>query len=218
MEQLKSNTVTNLDAQPIVQMTAGEGAQGKMYVQHDTLSPTSAIAQFATYRLCRFPTDAKVKHVWLYTSGLEGQTTATASLDVNVAFSDSTTDGTPVVLQGTIPSNKHDGTSLSYQGTTGYSTGYTNSGTGNKLFGSALLQGTAGVVKGPTEITYINTTASQGFFPVNALDNLWDVFGFVNAQGTAQDPGGWFDIFVVVAGALTTAAAGVIGVEVDFVD
>jgi hypothetical protein len=216
MEQLKSNTVTNLDATPIIVSTAGEGLQGTMKVNSDTIAPTSAIAQFATYRLCRFPTDSKVKHVWCYTSGLEGQTTATASLDINVAFSDSTTDGTPSVLVGTIPSNKHDGTSLSYQGTTGYSTGYTNSGTGNKLFGSALLQGTAGVVK-YQEVTFLNTTASAGFFPANREDNLWNVFGFTNSQGVAQDPGGAFDIFVVVAAALTTAAAGIIGVEVDFV-
>ena len=216
MEQLKSNAVTNLDAQPIVNMTAGEGSPGHLQAQQDTVAPTSSIAQFATYRMARFPTDAKVKHVWCYTSGLEGQTTATASLDINVSFSDSTTDGTPAVLQATIPSNKHDGTSLLFQGTTGYSTGYTNSGTGNKLFGDALLQGVKGVVK-YQEVTFLNTTASVGYFPANQLDNLWDVFGFTNAVGTAQDPGGFFDIFVVVAAALTTAAAGVIGVEVDFV-
>lgn len=215
MEALKSNTVTNLDAQPIVVATAGEGMIGDLWAESDTIAPTSAIAQFATYRLARFPTDAKVKHVWCYTSGLEAQTTATASLDINVAFSDSTADGTPVVLQSAIPSNKHDGTALPYQGTTGYSTGYTNSGTGNKLFGDALLQGVKGVVK-YQEVTFLNTTASVGFFPANREDNLWNVFGFTNAQGTAQDPGGWFDIFVVVAAALTTAAAGIIGVEVDF--
>lgn len=216
-EALKTNTIINLDAQPIIVSTAGEGMSGYLQANSDTIAPTSAVAQFATYRLARFPTDAKVKHVWCYTSGIEAQTTATASLDINVAFSDSTTDGTPSVLQATIPSSKHDGTSLSYQGTTGYSTGYTNSGTGNKLFGDALLQGVKGVVK-YQEVTFLNTTASVGYFPANREDNLWDVFGFVNAQGTAQDPGGWFDVFVVVAAALTTAAAGIIGVEVDFVD
>lgn len=216
MEQLKSNTVTNLDASPIIVSTAGEGMAGHLQVNSDTIAPTSAIASAATYRLCRFPTDSKIKHVWCYTSGLEGQTTATASLDINVSFSDSTTDGTPSSLVAAIPSNKHDGTALPFQGTTGYSTGYTNSGTGNKLFGAALLQGTAGVVK-YQEVTFLNTTASAGFFPANREDNLWNVFGFTNSQGVAQDPGGWFDIFVVVAAAVTTAAAGIIGVEVDFV-
>jgi hypothetical protein len=216
MEQLKSNTVTNLDAQPIIVSTTGEGMSGLLKAQSDTVAPTSAVAQFATYRLARFPTDAKVKHVWCYTSGIEAQTTATASLDINVSFSDSTTDGTPSVLVGAIPSNKKDGTALPYQGTTGYSTGYTNSGTGNKLFGDALLQGTKGVVK-YQEVTFLNTTASVAFLPANREDNLWNVFGFTNSQGVAQDPGGAFDIFVVIAGALTTAAAGIIGVEVDFV-
>jgi len=216
MEQLKSNTVTNLDATPVIVATAGEGTPGVLKAQSDTIAPTSAVAQFATYRLSRFPTDAKVKHVWCYTSGLEAQTTATASLDINVSFSDSTVDGTQAILQATLPSNKHDGTSLLFQGTTGYSTGYTNSGTGNKLFGDALLQGVKGIVK-YQEVTFLNTTATAGFFPANREDNLWNVFGFTNSQGTAQDPGGAFDIFVVVAAALTTAAAGIIGVEVDFV-
>src|SRR6266850_830339 len=216
MEQLKSNTVTNLDATPVITATTGEGNPGYLKANSDTIAPTSAVAQFATYRLARFPTDAKIKHVWCYTSGLEAQTTATASLDINVSFSDSTVDGTQSILQATIPSNKHDGTSLLFQGTTGYSTGYTNSGTGNKIFGSALLQGVAGIVK-YQEVTFLNTTASQGFFPANREDNLWNVFGFTNSQSVAQDPGGAFDIFVVVAAAVTTAAAGIIGVEVDFV-
>ncbi len=216
MELLKSSRITDLDATPIVVPTAGEGLGGHVQMNTDSVNPTSAIAQNGNYRLCRFPTDAKLKRVWLYTSGLEGQTTATASLDSNVAFSDSTADGTQAALQGTIPSNKHDGTSLAYLGTTGYNTAYTNSGTGNKLFGATVVQSAAGATKF-TDITFQNTTASQGFFPVNRDDNLWNVFGFTNSQGTAQDPGGFFDIFVVVAGALTTAAAGVIGVEVDFV-
>src|SRR5258708_3097290 len=174
MEQLKSNVVTNYDASPIINTTVGEGAQGQLKATNDVVNPTSAIAQFATYRLCRFPTDAKVKHVWCYTSGLEAQTTATASLDINVAFSDSTVDGTPSVLQSAIPSNKHDGTALPFQGTTGYSTGYTNSGTGNKLFGDALLQGTKAVVK-YQEVTFLNTTTTAGFFPPNGIANLRNV-------------------------------------------
>lgn len=216
MEQLKSTPITNLDATPIVVATTGEGAAGYLKAMSDVIAPTSAIAQYATYRLARFPTNAKVKKVNMYTSGLAAQTTETATLDVNVAFSDSYTDGTPLQLRATIPSNKHDGTSIAYMGTTGYATSYTNSGTGNKLFGAAITQGIKGVVSNQ-DITFLNTTASVGYFPANRDDDLWNVFGFTNAQGVAQDPGGKFDIFVVVAGAITTAAAGIIGVEVDFV-
>lgn len=214
-ENLKSLPVTNLDATPSVVATVGEGAPGDMRVQTDSVNPTASVTQWSTYRLSRFPTNAKVKRVWLYTSGLDTNGTATATLDVNVAFSDDTGDGTPVALQGTIPSNKHDGTSLAFVAATGYSTAYASSGTGNKLFGNTavLSSGTAQMV----DITFKNTTASQGFFPAQRDDDVWNYLGFTNASGLAQDPGGMMDIFIVVAAAVATAAVGVIGIEMDYV-
>ena len=214
MEQLKSTPITNLDAQPIVVATSGEGAPGRMHAATDALATTASAAANGTYRLCRFPTNAKVKKVQLYTSGIEAITTQTPTLDINVAFSDSTTDGTPVALQATIPSNKRDNTSVAYSGTTGYGS-YNSTGTGNKLFGVAITSNTQAGSKNQ-EITFANTTAAQGFFPANRDDDLWNVLGFQNASGVAQDPGGFFDIFVVIA-AVTSGAVGVIGVEVDFV-
>lgn len=212
MEQLKSTPITNLDASPIVVATAGEGLPGAIKGATDTVSPTSAVAQWSTYRLARFPTNAKVKHVWGYVTGVDtttGTTAVAATLDFNVAFSDSTTDGTPATLQGAIPSNKNDGTAFLFNGTTGYSTSYNSTGTGNKLFGSAIAVSTAATT---TDLTFKNT-----FTPANRDDDLWNVFGFVNSQSLAQDPGGYFDIFVVVAAAPTKAAAGIIAVEVDYV-
>lgn len=214
-EALKSTPVTNLDAFPVVVMTAGEGASGIARVLTDSVNPTASVAQWSTYRLSRFPTNSKVKRVLAYLSGLDSNATATATLDFNVAFSDSTTDGTPVALQGTIPSNKHDGTSLAFVTNTGYSTAYANSGTGNKLFGNVAVSNNGATQN--TEMTFKNTTASQGFFPAQRDDDVWNYLGFTNAQGTAQDPGGNFDIFVVVAAAVATAAVGVIGVEIDYV-
>ncbi|HZR03621.1 MAG TPA: hypothetical protein VFA81_10670 [Burkholderiales bacterium] len=211
-ENLKSNPVTNLDASVIVVGTSGEGATGYEKALSDYVSPTSSAAQWSTYRLSRFPTNAKVKHVWTYLSGIDtttGTTAVAATLDFNVAFSDSTTDGTQAVLQGTIPSSKLDGTSLAFVSGTGYSTAYNSTGTGNKMFGSGIVVSTAALI---TELTFKNS-----FTPPMREDDLWNSFGFVNAQGTAQDPGGKFDIFVVQATALTKATAGVIGVEVDYV-
>lgn len=213
MEQLKSSPITNLDATPIVMLTAGEGLPGMARVATDYVNPTTAVAAFATYRLCRIPTNSKVKKVQLYTTGVDS-TTAPAGFDVNVAFSDSAADGTPQALQGTIPSSKHDGTSIAFNGTTGYSTAYTNTGTGNKLFGVLLTQGSAGATLN-REITFGNVTSGVGFTPANRDDDLWNILGFT-ANGQAQDPGGFFD-FLVVMGTVGTAAAGTIAIECDFV-
>lgn len=215
-ENLKSDPVTNADGSFYIASTAGEGAAGDKRSITDSVNPTTAIAQWATYRLARFPTTAKIKRVWLYTSGCDTNGTATATLDVNVACSDDAADGTPAALQGTIPSNKHDGTSLAFVNATGYSTAYANSGTGNKLFGNTAITAAGGATQ-MTDITFKNTTASQGFFPAQRDVPVWSYFGFVTATGAAQDPGGAFDIFVVVAAAVATATAGVIGIELDFV-
>jgi hypothetical protein len=214
-ENLKSTPVTNLDAQPVVFATSGEGLPGYAKTATDTVAPSGSVTQWSTYRLCRFPTNAKIKRVWLYLQGIDTNAAATATFDTNVAFSDSVNDGTPPALQATIPSSKHDGTSLAFVSATGYATTYANAGTGNKLFGN-----TAGSNSGTaqmTDITFKNTTASVGFFPAQRDDDVWNYLGFTNAQGTAQDPGGMFDIFVVEVSAIATAAAGVIGVEVDYV-
>ncbi len=209
-EDLKSNVVTNLDATPSVMPTTGEGAQGEMKVQDDVISVTAAVAQWSTYRLCRIPTNAKIKHVWAYISGIDSKSTATATFDFNVAFSDDTTDGTQQPLQGTIPSSRKDGTSVAFVTNTGYATTYASSGTGNKLFGT--VAGRALGTVNATEITYTGT-----FTPANGMDDLWNVLGFTNSLGVAQDPGGFFDIFVVVSAAVGTAAVGTLGVKVEYV-
>jgi hypothetical protein len=214
-ENIKTLALTNLDATPQIYPTTGEGGPGYLKMLTDSLAPSSAVAQWSTYRLARFPTNSKVKRVWTYLSGIDTNATPTATFDYNIAFSDDNNDGTQVALQATIPSNKRDGTSLAFVLNTGYATTYANAGTGNKLFGT--VAGSASGATQNTEITFKNVTAAQGFFPVNRDDDLWNIQGFLNAQGTAADPGGFFDIFVVVATAVATAAAGVIGVEVDFV-
>lgn len=212
---LKSIPITNLDATPAIVATVGEGLPGHVRAATDEIFPTSAVARWDTYRLARMPTTAKVKHVWLYLKGIDTNGTATATFDVNIAFSSDTNDGTPVVLQGTVPSNQRDGTSIAFVTGTGYSTAYASSGTGNKLFGN-----TAGSAAGAaqfTDITFKGGTVVGAFVPANREDDLWNVQGFVNSQSIAQDPGGFFDIFVVVQAAVATAAAGTIGVEVDYV-
>lgn len=211
-EYLDSNSITNADAQPIVAMRTGEGAPGRPHVADDTIANTTAVAQWSTYRLCRFPTNAKVKHVYMSTSGIDSNLTATAKLDFNVAFSDSTTDGTPANWQGTIPSSNFDGTSLPFVNGTGYNTGYVSAGTGNKLFGSAVAISNSGAAQNGVELTWKNT-----FTVAMRQKPMWNALGFTDGQGSQYNPGGNFDILAVVSAAVATAAVGTISIEVDYV-
>src|SRR5262245_5473077 len=88
--QLKSASITNLDAIPLpVMNTIGEGAPGSVTVANDSVITVSGDDTTSTYRLCRIPTNAKVKRVIINSAAL----TAGAG-DIDIAFSDSTTDGT----------------------------------------------------------------------------------------------------------------------------
>src|ERR1700752_2916573 len=101
-EALKSNTVTNLDATPVIIATAGEGQPGYVMSASDYASPTSSNASTSSDRLCPIPTTAKVKKVWFYTKGIDSNASQTATFDINIAFSDATNDGTPSGLQALI--------------------------------------------------------------------------------------------------------------------
>ena len=211
-EYLDSNSVTNADSQPLIAMRTGEGAPGRMHEADDTVANTVAVAQWSTYRLCRVPTNAKVKHVWLNTAGIDSNAVPTAKIDFNVAFSDSNYDGTPQQWVGTIPSSKFDGTSLAFVNGTGYNAGYANAGTGNKIFGSAFAVLASGVAQNGVELTWKNT-----FTVAMRQQPLWNVFGFTDAQSSPYNPGGNFDILAVIDSAVATAAVGNISIEVDYV-
>jgi hypothetical protein len=189
-ENLKSSPITGLDAQPIVVSTAGEGAAGVMYVLSDftSISATGVQNTASTYRMARIPTSAKIKQV-LFTCSEFG--TAAPSFDINLAFSDSTTDGTNAALQGLIPTTAGNATTTVAS--------YTNP---NKLFGT-VAGSTSGAVLNK-DVTFNGT-----FTAANQNDDLWDVFGFQNSQGVAIDPGGYFDflLYVSTAGASGTIAA-----------
>lgn len=120
-EALKSPSITNLDATPLVQNTSGEGGAGHVRSISDSVTAATAVTLGSTYRLCRFPSNSKVKHVWI---GVDA-TVTTFTADINVAWSDSTVDGTPPAYQGTIPQI---------------------TAADNKLFGAAVDLKTAGIV------------------------------------------------------------------------
>lgn len=221
VETLSSNNIVNLDGQPIVVQTSGEGSVGDLVVQQDQVAHTSAFGSALknTSRQCRFPVTAKVKHVYLYGKGLDSNATAAMSVDVNVAFSDAVNDGTPIGGQGLIPQSAFTGAVTTIAA-------YTSP---NKLFGSAYVaEANSGAVK-YAEITYQNT-----YTPALALQPMWAVLGGTGAfsaapfnagggfaqqggSGQIDSPGGFFDLLIAVAATATTAAVGTLGTEVDYV-
>lgn len=160
-EALKSTSVTNLDASPIVPNTNGEGGPGRMHVSNDHVATTAGVTTGSTYKLVRIPTTAKVKRV-LLTNAAQG---ATGAVDIDVAHSDSTTDGTPASLQGNIVQI---------------------SAADNKLFGSAVAITAA---QKNQDQTFANTftTAMQNL-------PLWQALVNLGATTFSADPGGFFDI------------------------
>lgn len=94
---LKSTAITNLDATPIVPSTAGEGASAYLKTVEGFVTAVAADAAGSTYRLVRFPSNAKIKSV-VFTSEAQGA----GKVQLGVYYSDSTTDGTSVANQGVV--------------------------------------------------------------------------------------------------------------------
>jgi hypothetical protein len=95
-QNLKSNAIVNLDAFPIVQAAVGEGAAGIMRTINNHVACTTGVTNPSTYRIVRFAPDIKIKHVIITTAALGTSTAA----DIDIAFSDSTVDGTQPSFTG----------------------------------------------------------------------------------------------------------------------
>lgn len=203
---LESATLVNLNVPPVLVPTTGEGAANKLYQNEDYVSPTAANVQFSTYTLGpRIPTNAKIKKVQMYGKGIDSNATAAVAVDINLIFSDAplggiaaglpVNDGTTAVNAGQIPTSALNGGITSI---TAYSSP-------NKMFGSSVVAvANSGAYK-LQEITHANTFT----FAMRQLP-LWDALGFT------VDPGGFFNFFVVVETASSTAAAGTLGLIVDY--
>lgn len=203
---LESAGLVNLNVPPVLVPTSGEGAANKLYQNEDYLAPTAAVVQFSTYTLGpRIPTNAKIKKVQIYGKGIDSNATAAVAADINLIFSDAPLGG----IAAGLPVN--DGTTQTNAGQiptsalTGALTTITAYASPNKMFGSAVvLVNNAGAFK-LQEVTHSNTFT----FAMRQLP-IWDALGFT------QDPGGFFNFFVVVQTAASTAAAGTLGIIVDY--
>lgn len=148
---LKSVQITNLDATPVVLGSTGENANGFLRVVTGSVTALSADDTSSFYKMVRVPTTAKIKKVEIMS-----RIQTAGSADVNIVHSDSTTDGTPPALQGTIPQM---------------------SAANNKLFGAAQSLVLAGV---PTDFTFKNSTN----FPQASREKpLWEVLGMTADPG-----------------------------------
>ncbi len=216
-EQIKSLSITNLDATPYIYNTAGQGAAGRPAVVDDYVScaatPLQSTKSF--YRLVRFPTGALIKNVTLATDTALDTGTHALQFDLNIAWSDSTIDGTPIAFQlGTlglaateavIPTTANDGA------TTTTIAAYAAP---NKIFGS-FNNTSASVAYGPTDLVFNGITATYTLAKI-VSQPLWQTVGFVDGRGNPADPGGYFDLIAYVSIAAGTGAAGKLYARVSY--
>lgn len=163
-ENLKSPSITNADANPIVANTTGEGAQGAMLCANDSVSSTGGSANPSTYKICRIPTNAKIKQVFFSCAAHGGS----AAFDIDIGYSDSTTDGTPASLQGGIVQI---------------------SSADNKLFGAA--------VSAVSQLKNSDVTFSGTFTSAHKNIPLYQVLlNLGTTDWVSGDPGGFFDLIL----------------------
>src|SRR6185503_7732373 len=96
-EALKSTAITNLDAAPVVENTAGHGAPAYLHEVDGFVTVSASMAATSTYRLVRVPTKAIMKHLFF-----ESEAQGAGKFNLSLYYSDSTTDGTKVANQGLI--------------------------------------------------------------------------------------------------------------------
>jgi hypothetical protein len=158
-EALKTVSITNLDATPITPNTSGEGGTGILRVINDNVASTAGVTVGSTYKMVRVPVNAKIKKVLLTCAAHGGA----AAFDVDIAYSDSTTDGTQPSLTGIVQISAAD----------------------NKVFGAAL---TAVSALKHSDITFSGTfTSALKNVP------LWQALITLGTTDYTGDPKGFFD-------------------------
>ena len=196
-DTVKSTSLTNLDATPLLLSTAGQGSVGRFITVDDYCTATAAGLQSSGsyYKLIRLPSFALVKSV-LVAADSGPNLNGALALDLNLIFSDSTDDGTPTFLQGLIPTSANTG------GTTTISS-YSSP---NKIYGTWKPAASANAIA-PTE-EVLNGLSSAYAFTLGFMNEpLYQLFGFTDGRGEPSDPGGFFDLMAYVATGATTGGA-----------
>lgn len=198
-DTVKSASLTNLDASPILVNNAGQGQVGRIIQVEDYCTATAAGLQSSGsyYKLVRVPTFALIKEVTIATDtgpNLNGSLV----FDLDLIFSDSTDDGTPTFLQGLIPVSANTGGTVALATYTGV----------NKMFGQWKPSASASAIT-PTEETFNGVTTNGAYTFTGGFMNLplFQLFGFTDGRGYPADPGGYFDLMAYVLTGATTGGA-----------
>jgi hypothetical protein len=143
-EALKSTSITNKDANPIVLVDSGQGAPGILRQVEDYVSPTTGKTSGSTYRVLRLPSSAVMKtlHWWIEASS------TTSTFDVDIAYSDGIDDPSYNAQAGAI---------------------IQVSSADNKVFGAAIDMHTAAA---PADLVYAIMTGASFNTPLWALSGL----------------------------------------------
>lgn len=106
---LKSSVITNLDATPIIKPSAGAGGPGRAVTTVGIAGPTTdAATTGGILRMVRVPSNC-----FLYNISLcQKAATTTASFDMGLYYSDSTTDGTTPANQAAVINDQLFGTAI----------------------------------------------------------------------------------------------------------
>jgi hypothetical protein len=206
-DAVKSASITNLDASPLAISNAGQGAVGRLITVDDYCAATAAGLQSAGsyYRLVRLPTFAMVKSV-LMAADTGPNLNGALAVDLNLAFSDSTDDGTPPFLQGLIPTVANTGGVVSIATYTGP----------NLIYGRWKPSAAATLIE-PTELVMNGMSSAYAFSLGFCNQPLFQIFGFTDGRGQPSDPGGFFDLLAYVATGATTGGACNIYARVSYV-
>jgi hypothetical protein len=199
-DTVKSQSITNLDATPIVPNSAAVGAAGRTVMVDDFCAATALGLQSSGsyYKIARIPTGAYVKSVVIATDAGPNISGAVLAIDLNLVFSDAAQpsfDGTPTFYQGLIPQSTN----------TGATTTIASYSSPNKIYGTWKPSASAAAIA-PTEFVFNGVGSNYSF---NGLANqpLWQIFGFTDARSNPADPGGYFDLLAYVATGATTGGA-----------
>lgn len=182
VDTLESLSLTNLDASPVIPNTAGVGAPGIVKQTQDFVTPTTGGlgSTSSIYKVVRVPMQCYLKKVTVVAdAALDTNGSPTLAIDVGAYYSDSTTDGTPVALQGTLISANAFIAAALFGATTDLSVnsdGHWSAAHQNSLLWSALgLTSPTGYFDGPggnidivVAVHTIAATAASHAFTVRA--------------------------------------------------
>lgn len=93
VDHVKSPSITNLDAVPVVQNTAGEGGPAPLKFVDGYATAVAASSVGATYQLCRVPSNCKIKSIIF-----ESEAQTAGKFDLGVFYATDGVGGKPAAL------------------------------------------------------------------------------------------------------------------------